>query len=482
MSESHYERLTQLDHSFLIYEGANAPMHVGVTAIFEAAPLRRGDGTLDLERIEQWVLSRLAWIPRYRQRLAWTPLERHPIWVDDACFNLHYHVRHGALPRPGDERLLKRTAGRILSQHLDRGKPLWELWLIEGLEGDRVAVITKTHHCMIDGVSGADLLSTLLTHEPVEKIEPPPVWLPRPAPGDAELARDRLLQGLRAPAEGAAALLSAARDAGGRQRIADRLAALGRVAASSLETLSPTPLNQPIGPYRRIDWLPMDLGAVRAVARTLGGTVNDVVLATVAGGLRRFLGRFRQEDVEGLTLKVMAPVSLRSDVERGRLGNRVAAWLVPLPVGERDPRRRFECVRAVTSELKRSKAALGADTLTQMAEWTGPALLRLGSRLMTLTPPPFHLVVTNVPGPRETLYLLGAPMLAAHPMVPLVGSLSTGIALFSYRDTLSWGFTADWDLVPDLHDLVESVQHAFGRLAAAAERESPAAASVGTAG
>ena len=468
MSASHYERLTQLDHSFLIYEGPNAPMHVGVTAIFEAGPLRGSDGTIDVGRIEEWVLSRLPRIPRYRQRLARTPLEGHPIWIDDARFNLHYHVRHSALPRPGDERQLKRTAGRILSQHLDRGKPLWELWLIEGLEGDRLGVVTKTHHCMIDGISGVDLLSTLLTREPVEKIEPPVPWTPRPAPGDAELVRDRALLALRAPVDAARALWSAASDAEARGRLGDRLAALGRVAASGLAVGSPTPINQPIGPYRRVDWLPMELGAVRAVAKALGGTVNDVVLATVAGGVRRFLRRSRQEDVDALAFKVMAPVSMRAESERGRLGNRVAAWFVPLPIGEPDPRRRFERVREATQALRRSKAALGADTLTQMTEWTGPALLSLGSRLMTLAPPPFQMVVTNVPGPRETLHLLGAPMLAAHPMVPLLGSLSMGIALFSYRNTLSWGFTADWDLVPDLHDFALAVDHAFRRLVDAA--------------
>jgi WS/DGAT/MGAT family acyltransferase len=213
----------------------------------------------------------------------------------------------------------------------------------------------------------------------------------------------------------------------------------------------------------------MELGSVRRVAKALGGTVNDVVLATVAGGVRRFLGKLRQEDVDALAFKVMAPVSMRAESERGSLGNRVAAWFVPLPVGEPDARRRFERVREATQALKQSKAALGADTFTQMTEWTGPGLLSLGSRLMNTGPPPFHMVVTNVPGPRETLHLLGAPMLAAHPMVPLLGSLSTGIALFSYRDTLSWGFTADWDLVPDLHDFVEAVDHSFRRLAAAAD-------------
>ena len=158
MTDFHYERLSQLDHSFLIYEGPSSPMHVGATQIFEAAPLRRPAGGIDLERIEEYVLSRLHRLPRYRQRLASTPIEKHPIWIDDPRFNLRYHLRHTRLPRPGDERLLKRTVGRIVSQHLDRGKPLWEMWLIEGVEGDRVAVVSKIHHCMIDGISGVDLL------------------------------------------------------------------------------------------------------------------------------------------------------------------------------------------------------------------------------------------------------------------------------------------------------------------------------------
>ena len=185
MSDFFYDRLTQLDRSFLVYEGPNSPMHVGATQIYEAAPLRRPEGGIDLERIEEYVQSRLHRIPRYRQRLAYTPIERHPIWIDDARFNIHYHVRHVRLPRPGDERLLKRMVGRIFSQHLDRGKPLWEMWLIEGLEGDRLAMVSKIHHCMVDGISGVDLLAALLTAEPIEKGDPPHAWLPRPAPSAA---------------------------------------------------------------------------------------------------------------------------------------------------------------------------------------------------------------------------------------------------------------------------------------------------------
>lgn len=469
MTDFCYDRLTQLDHSFLIYEGPNAPMHVGATQVFEAEPLRRPEGGIDLERIESFVLSRLHRIPRYRQRLAWTPIERHPIWIDDARFNIHYHIRHTRLPRPGDDRVLKRTIGRIFSQHLDRGKPLWEMWVIEGLAGDRVAIVSKIHHCMVDGISGVDLLAVLLSADPVAAPDPPRAWLPRPAPGTAQLARDEAKRALRTPLDVAAALWDLARDADhARERLATRLGALGTfVTRGGNAIASSTSINQPIGPYRRVDWLEMDLQRVRNVAKQLGGTVNDVVLATVAGGVRRFLKRVRQEDLRKLDFRVMAPVSTRDASQRGKLGNRVSAWVVPLPVDERDPIARYERVRQATAELKRSHAALAADTVAQLTEWTGTTLLSLGARLMDVTLP-FNLVVTNVPGPRDRLYLLGAELIESHPLIPLLGHLATGIALMSYRDRLSWGFCADWDLVPDLHEFVLAVEHSFRKLAEAA--------------
>jgi WS/DGAT/MGAT family acyltransferase len=468
VSDYAYQRLTSLDRSFLLYEGPTAPMHVGATGIFEAGPLRGGDGTIELERLEQYVLSRLHRIPRYRQRLATTPIENAAIWVDDPHFNVHYHVRHTRLPRPGDERQLKRAVGRILSQHLDRGKPLWEMWLVEGLEGDRVALVTKVHHCMVDGVSGVDLLSALLSPDRDAPVEPPHPWLPRPAPSAAQLARDRLSDALRAPLSAASGALDLLRDRDGvRARLAERLDAVARFASRGIAGASSTSLNQPVGPYRRIDWLEMELPAMKRVAKKLGGTLNDVVLATAAGGLRGFLKRARQEDVDRLDLRAAVPVSTREAAERGKLGNRVAAWLVKLPVGERDPLARFEQVRASTAELKASKAALAADTLEQVSEWTGATLLQLGARLMDVSLP-INLVITNVPGPRQPLFLLGAEMLAIHPMVPLFGHLATGIALMSYRDVISWGFSADWDLVPDLHDLVLAVDRSFRELREAA--------------
>ena len=392
------------------------------------------------------------------------PLDGHPIWVDDERFNLRYHVRHSRLPRPGSERILKRTCARIFEQPLDLHKPLWEMWLVEGLEGDRVALVSKVHHCMIDGVSGVDLLNVLLTPEPTEKIEAGLAWQARPAPSVLDYAAREVARRLGLPFQLAGALGRLVTNEGrARDELVERVRAALPLLTAGFGGATPTPLNQRIGPHRRFDWLAMSLDEIREVRGRLGGTVNDVVLAVAAGALRRYLKQVRQTDPDTLQLKAMAPVSVRDASERGRLGNRVSAWLVPLPVAERDPLKRLAAVRETTEALKRQSGALGAETLSQAIEWLGSTQIALGARLMEYAAP-FNLVVTNVPGPREPLYLLGARMLEAHPMVPLMGTLGVGIALFSYGRTLSWGFTADWDLVPDLHELVLGVAHEFERL------------------
>jgi len=458
-----YQRLTQIDNSFLIYESDRGSMHVASTQIHEAGPLRRRDGAIDIERIQEYVLSRLHRIPRYRQRLAYTPLEGHPIWVDDASFNIAYHVRHSCLPRPGTERQLKRTVGRIFSQQLDRGKPLWEMWVIEGLEGDRIAIVSKVHHCMVDGVSGSELISELLTAEPREKVESPPVWNPKPAPGRLALGLDEVQRLASAPVRLGSALADLVRDEDhARHHLAERLRATRRLMSDATGS-TPVPFNRPVGPYRRIDWIPMSLDRIKALRRAVGGTVNDVVLATATGGFAQFLRRTRGMDLDDVHFRVMAPVSVRSEQERGTLGNRVSAWTVELPLAERDPLTCLSKIREQTEDLKSSKQALGADTLTQVTEWTGSGLLSLGSRLMTLGTP-FNSVITNVPGPRTPLYMLESRLLEIHPHVPLMGTLGLGIALFSYASTISWGFSADWDLVPDLHDLVLATGQAFDAL------------------
>ncbi len=469
MAHYNYERLTALDNSFLVIEEPNSLMHVASTGIFEAGPLAAPHGGIDIDRITGYIASRLHKIPRYRQRLAYIPIEQHPVWVDDVHFNLHYHIRHTSLPHPGSERQLKRMAARVKSQELDRGKPLWETWIVDGLEGGRFAMISKTHHCMIDGVSGADLLSVLLSATPETPAEEVPRWIPRPAPTPLALLRDEALARISGPLGFASHLLRhPTRTLAG---VRDGLAAVGETLSSGLRMASQTPFNQPIGPHRRFDWTVTDIAAIREIRAHLGGSLNDVVLTTVAGAVRRFLER-RSVRVTDIDFRVFVPVSLRRPGDRDTLGNRVAGWMVDLPINERDPRKRLARIHETTEQLKQSKQAAGSEILAEVLEWTSPALLGLAMRLAPQGGA-FNMVVTNVPGPPRPLYLLGARMLEAYPMVPLGVNQGLGIALFSYAGTLHWGFNADWDVVPDLHDFVADVAAAFAELSEAARTAPP---------
>ncbi len=465
---SAYERLGFLDNSFLIAESPTNHMHIAGTALYDAGPLRTPEGGIDVERIRDYVASRLHRIPRYRQVLFEVPIDGHPAWVDDQHFNIDYHVRHTSLPRPGDDRQLKRLSGRIMSQQLDRSKPLWEMWIVEGLAGgDRFAMITKVHHCMIDGMSSVDLLEVLLEPTAGTDFEPASRWVPRPVPSRWRLVQAETLRRLRAPIEtiaGLPRLISDAEDP--RSNVRAMLRAVRDTVGMSLRSCSDTPLNKPIGPHRRFDWLSMSIADVKAVKNRLGGSLNDVVLATVAGAVREFLEE-RRVNVDVLQFRVMAPVSVRAEGERGTLGNRVSAWIVDLPIAERDPRRRIQIVSEATKTLKETKQAMGADLLTQAVSWTPSTLLSLGSR-MVMRALPFNLVVTNVPGPQVPLHLLGARMLENYGQVPLTDYLGLGIVLFSYAGRLSWGFTGDWDLVPDLERFVRATENAFRELCVAA--------------
>ena len=453
------ERLSALDQMFLLSEQHNTHMHVAVTAILDAGPLRNPAGGIDIDRIRAHIGARLRWIPRYRQKLSRSPLGS-PIWVDDDRFNLAYHVRHTSLPRPGDERALQALAGRIKSQQLDREKPLWEMWLVEGMADGRVALVTKAHHCMIDGISGADLLAVLLSPESSVAAEAQSPFTPRPHPGAVALIAQELGHRIAGTFEAGRWAISEPRAAA--RALGERASALANMLPAAFWRAADTPFNRPIGPHRRFDWLPMDLAEVKAVKHALGGTVNDVVLAVVSGALRRFLVR-RRVNVDGLELRAMVPVSVRAEHERGGLGNRVAGWLTPLPVGEGDARRRLACVREQTKHLKDSKQAMATETLTGVTDWTSSTVLSVAIQL-ALRVRPFNLVVTNVPGPQVPLYLLGARMQEVYPQVPLFTNQGLGIALFSYDGTLFWGFNADWDLVPDLADLVDDVRASFAEL------------------
>ncbi len=462
MSYSHAERLTALDTTFLDIETPSVHMHVGSVGVFEGGPLTGADGALDWPRVRRLSGPALRRSPRFRQKLVRTPLLGRPAWVDDPRFNLDYHLRHTSLPEPGDERQLKRLAGRIMSQKLDRHKPLWEMWFVEGLEGGRFAVITKVHHCMIDGMSGADLLAGFMRAGPSEAEEEATEerWLPRPAPGGARLLAGELWRRAVLPAQALGALPRAATRptavlAGGAR------AALGVAEAvvAGLRPASPTPLNQPIGPHRRFDWTRFDLDVVREVKEKLGATLNDVVLSVVAGALREFL-LGRGVEVDELDFRVFVPVSTRRRDERGKLGNRVAYLLVRLPVEEPDPGRRVRRVVGETRARKESHQVEGGETLEALADLTGSGLLAQFSRLGAAARS-YNMVVTNVPGPPFRVELAGCPMVATYPLVPLFSNQGLGIALFSYAEGLFWGFNADWDAVPDLHDLVSDVEREF---------------------
>lgn len=463
--------MTALDASFVDIEDVNVHMHVAAALLFDPGPLARPGGGLDMERIRAYVESRLHFIPRYRQRLAYIPVERHPVWIDDTRFNLFYHVRHTSLPHPGSERQLKRLCGRILSQKLDLTKPLWEIWVIEGLETGRFALVTKVHHCMVDGISGVDLITVLLSPEPAEDLSPPVSWTPRPAPSPQHLLAGEIWRRASLP-------IAAWR--GARQALGDPMAAVESVRGAVegvIELLgatpsSETPINPPhIGPHRRFDWLRLDLGEVQTIKRNFGGTLNDVVLATVTGAIRRYLGD-RGVTPATTEFRAMIPVSIRHRSERGALGNRVAQMIAPLPLAERNPRRRLAQVATSTQELKRSHQIEATEFIEQVGDWTATAVLTQLVRLTTARRP-FNLVVTNVPGPPMPLYLLGARMLASFPMVPLYSNQALGIALFSYDGGLYWGISSDWDALPDVHEFVEALGESFAELHQAATRAKP---------
>jgi len=469
VSYTHYDRLSAVDTTFLELEDGSAHMHIGSVAEFEREPLVRPDGNLDIARLEHAVEVGLHRVPRYRQRLAWVPLFGHPVWVDDPTFNLHYHVRHTSLPPPGDERQLKRLAGRILSQQLDRGKPLWELWIVEGLASGHIAVISKAHHCMIDGVGSVELTSITMqtTPEGDPRLEgPAPPWVPRAVPSPVELVAGEVLHRARAPfralravARGALAPVSFARGCW------DTLRGVAESVASGIKPSSATPLNIDIGPHRRFDWCETDLAQVKRVKQHFGGTVNDVVLAIVAGALRRFL-RQRGMAVEELDFRAMIPVNIRAEGDR-TIGNRVATVVARLPLAARGPRERLERVIGETRALKGSHQAKGMQAIEELGDATFPSLFIEFGRAMAVARP-FNLVVTNVPGPTSPVYMFGARMVACYPLVPLYRNQALGIALFSYDGRLFWGFNADWDAVPDLHELVEAVETEARSLAEAA--------------
>lgn len=466
MTDAACERLSAQDSSFLIFETPTTHMHLGGTTIFDIGPLATPSGGVDIDRIRRYIASRLHWIPRYRQKLKFIPIENHPVWVDDDRLNLHYHVRHTSLPKPGNLQQLKDLSARVLSQQLDRGKPLWEVWIVEGLEDGRFAMIVKTHHCVVDGISGVGLMSVLLNPVADDNIEPAPEWRPRPVPSGVDLLREALRFRATQTAQVGRALSDLMRKPGrDRSRVAENLGTAWEMITEGLKQPAATPLNQPIGHYRRFDWNALPLDRVKEIKARLGGSINDVVLTTVAGAVREFLGH-RDALRKRLDYRAVVPVSVRSSDEQGQGGNRVSAWLLSLPISQPDPLKRYASVQRTTERLKKNNQAKGIEILTQLAELSTP-ILTLGVGLASRMSP-YNLIVTNVPGPPTPLYMLGAPMIEGYPHVPLFENQGLAVALFSYNGRLHWGFSADWDLVPDLDVFVAAVERSFAALHAAA--------------
>jgi diacylglycerol O-acyltransferase / wax synthase len=468
--QGHGDRLTAVDASFLHQEKQSSHMHVGALVTFDGPPLTRDEFYAHLE-------SRLRLVPRYRQKLAFPRLDMgRPFWVDDPSFNLDYHVRHTALPSPGSQEQLRHLVGRIFSQRLDRSKPLWEMWIVQGLEGGRFALISKTHHALVDGVAGVDIATVLFDMEPVPaELPEDDGWSPQPEPSDLELVAAGVKGLMRTPFELAGRAVGAAQHPGRTLEQAREAAeGVGEVVWAGLNPAPEVPLNVEIGPHRRVWWVQSRLADFKEVKDALGGTVNDTVLAVVAGALGEWL-RDRGVRTEGVELRALVPVSIRSQDEQGALGNRIAAMRGPLPVYVRDPVERLRIVREGMGSLKDSKQALGAEVIAGVQDFAPPTLLAQASRLNFSTRL-FNLIVTNVPGPQFPLYVLGREMQELVPIAFLPENHALAIAIMSYNGKVDFGLLGDYDAMPDLDEVGRHLEESLAELLKAARKQSRAAA------
>jgi diacylglycerol O-acyltransferase / wax synthase len=471
MHQQHLDRLTSIDASFLHQEGPASHMHIGAVLIFDGPP----PPFLDfLDHIR----NRLHLVPRYRQKLVQPPLETgRPLWVDDPSFNLEYHIRHAALPSPGSEPQLLQLAARIASQQLDRARPLWEGWLVEGLENDRFALIFKTHHSLVDGVSGVDITTVLLDLEP--RPAPPPMdlepWHPNREPSPAEL----IAAGVRGMAKTTAelatrAIAAATRPGASLSVLRDAAEGLGEIVWAGLNPAPETPLNVEIGPHRRYTVVRGQLSEYKEVKDALGGTVNDVVLTVVSGALARWL-RSRGIRTEGLEMRALVPVSVRTQDHQGTLGNQLTAMRGPLPVYIDDPVARLKFVREAMDGLKESKQAVGAETLARVNSLAPPTILAQASRLNFSTRL-FNLIVTNIPGPQLPLYVLGRKLEDLFPIAFLPKNHALAVAIMSYNGGIDYGLLADYDALADIEVVADGIRESLQGLLDAARGKAPRAA------
>jgi diacylglycerol O-acyltransferase len=451
------QTMSPLDASFLHIESSVSHMHIGSMELLDGPAPSQG-------AIAARVAEKLPLIPRYRQKVRFLPLSLgRPVWVDDPDFDLTYHLRRTALPEPGGDDELRNLMGRVMSHRLDRRKPLWEIWIVEGLAGDRWALINKLHHCMVDGVSGTDLIGSMFDSDG-SSADPAP-WQPEPEPSDGQLLVSALAGRVTQPYEVARTVWAAARGPRRTVRQAKELAgALGSLR--TLLTPSAATLNGRIGPHRRWAWARGRLSDVKAIRARHGGTVNDVVLAAIAGAFRTLL-LSRGEPVEGVIVRTLVPVSVRASGDRSSRENKVSAMFADLPVGLEDPVARLEAIRLQMEDLKERRQALAATTLTSMGGFAPAMLLGLAGRASTRTSQrSVNTVATNVPGPQQPVFLLGCRMLEYLPFVPLANDVRIVVAIVSYDGKLGFGITGDWETVPDVQILCDAIEDSFAELLA----------------
>jgi diacylglycerol O-acyltransferase / wax synthase len=466
-----YDRLSGLDESFLHLERPETPMHVGAVAVLEREPFYDARGRFRFDEVRALVASRLQLIPRFRKRVMAVPLgQGRPVWVDHEGFDIADHVRVTALPAPGTRRQLRELAERLTVQVLDRRRPLWELWFVEGVDhGEHVGLVHKSHHTLTDGISGVDIATVLLDFTAEPTLLPPDEWVAAPAPDPTRLMLDSARERLSRPTE----LVGTARQLADAPREAlARAADLGRSIRSLVDAQVVAPrlsLNAPVGRGRRFETVRVSVDDVKRVRAAFGGTINDIILAGVGTAVARLLdlrGELRPE----LTLKVFCPVSVRDDDQRMQLGNRISAMLVPLAVGEPDPLVRLAAVRRTTADLKERRQAVGAAALLGLSEYAAPTMLGLAARAAHAQRFA-NLMITNIPGPQVPLYCLGARMLEVYPVVPLSRNLTLNVAILSYCGQLHFGLIGDGDAGRDLEVVAGGIEDAFAELGALAAGE-----------
>ena len=456
-----YDRLSAFDASFLHLERRETPMQVGAVAVLDGAPFFDDRGHFRLDDVRELVGSRLHLIPRFRKRIMDVPFGvGYPVWVDDDGFDIARHVHLTKLPKPGRRRDLLALAERLMSQLLDRNRPLWELWFVEGLDnGGHVGLIHKSHHTLTDGVSGVDIATVLLDFTPEPTVLDAPPWVPEPTPDPARLMLDTVCERVTQ----SAGILRAGRNAADApQQVLDQVGRLYRSFGALVggNPLAPRlSLNSSVGPKRHLELVRVPIDIAKTVRNAFGCTVNDVVLAAVGGALATLL-ESRGELHPDLVVKVVCPVSVRDDSEHMKLGNRLSLMFVPIPVGERDARARLDAVSASTADLKEREQALSAATLLNLSEYAAPTILGLAARAVHAQPL-VNLMVTNVPGPQVPLYCLGAEMYEVYPIVPLTKNLTINIAVMSYCGHLHVGVFSDPDAAPDSEILAGALEDAF---------------------